>query len=104
MHKGVDLLLDKPLRNRGQAVEFINRRGVPMTPSHLAKLRVTGNGPAFRKFGRVVRYAEGDLLQWIEDRLTPLVRSTSELPGHRRRTTRPVRRAALPEIMVASND
>lgn len=41
----------------------------------LPKLRLRGNGPVFRKFGRSVRYAIEDLDAWAKDRCR---RSTSE--------------------------
>jgi excisionase family DNA binding protein len=46
------------------------------SPSTLAKLRLYGNGPAFTRIGRVIRYRRTDLDRWMSDRLA---RSTSEL-------------------------
>ncbi len=43
--------------------------------STLAKLRVSGGGPAFRKFGRSVRYSREDLQRWADERSR---RSTSD--------------------------
>jgi hypothetical protein len=43
--------------------------------STLAKLRISGGGPAFRKFGRSVRYDPDDLKRWADERSQ---RSTSE--------------------------
>jgi predicted DNA-binding transcriptional regulator AlpA len=36
--------------------------------SWLAKARMSGEGPAFTKIGRSVRYTETDLLQWMKSR------------------------------------
>lgn len=43
--------------------------------STLAKLRLTGGGPVFRKLGRSVRYHPDDLERWAGERSQ---RSTSE--------------------------
>ncbi|MGA3190735.1 MAG: helix-turn-helix domain-containing protein [Bryobacteraceae bacterium] len=43
--------------------------------STLAKFRIEGAGPIFRKFGRSVRYARADLQRWADDRSR---QSTSE--------------------------
>jgi len=43
--------------------------------STLARLRIEGTGPAFRKFGRSVRYSREDLRRWSDERSR---RSTSE--------------------------
>lgn len=37
-----------------------------LSPRTLEKWRVLGQGPAFRKFGRKVVYAETDLEAWAE--------------------------------------
>jgi predicted DNA-binding transcriptional regulator AlpA len=36
--------------------------------SWLAKARMSGEGPAFAKIGRSVRYSDADLLQWMKSR------------------------------------
>jgi excisionase family DNA binding protein len=53
-----------------EAAEFLG-----LGHSTLAKLRVSGGGPAFRKFGRSVRYSREDLQRWADERSR---RSTSE--------------------------
>jgi hypothetical protein len=40
-----------------------------LSPRTLEKLRVTGNGPQFRKFGRRVLYAFSDLKDWANARI-----------------------------------
>jgi predicted DNA-binding transcriptional regulator AlpA len=42
----------------------------------LERLRVTGNGPAYVKTNRLVRYRQADLDTWIADRVR---HSTSEV-------------------------
>jgi predicted DNA-binding transcriptional regulator AlpA len=37
--------------------------------SWLAKARMQGDGPPFVKFGRSIRYAEGNLVQWTQAHL-----------------------------------
>lgn len=43
-------------------------RVLGLSASTLAKLRLTGSGPAFRKLGRAVRYAPLDLQTWADAR------------------------------------
>jgi excisionase family DNA binding protein len=47
----------------------------------LGRWRVSGRGPAFRKFGRRVLYALSDLLEWADDQRRL---STSEQMGRRK--------------------
>jgi len=46
-----------------------------LSPSTLAKMRVTGNGPVYCKLGRRVVYRPADLEQWLQSRTT---RDTSD--------------------------
>ena len=39
---------------------------VQLTVNHLAKLRITGNGPRFIKMGRLVGYDVADLDAWLD--------------------------------------
>lgn len=60
----------KQLRT-GEAAEYLR-----LAPSTLAKMRVRGDGPAYRKAGpRIVLYAREDLDLWLRSRIR---RSTSE--------------------------
>jgi predicted DNA-binding transcriptional regulator AlpA len=36
-----------------------------VSPSFLAKARMQGTGPRYRKLGRAVRYAQADLDHWL---------------------------------------
>jgi hypothetical protein len=53
-------------------------RRIGVSPSFLAKARMRGDGPRYRKFGRVVRYAPADLDDW---QLTCSRNSTAEKPA-----------------------
>jgi predicted DNA-binding transcriptional regulator AlpA len=44
-------------------VAAAKRLGV--SPSFLAKARMQGNGPRYRKLGRAVRYSQVDLDHWL---------------------------------------
>jgi predicted DNA-binding transcriptional regulator AlpA len=46
-----------------------------ISPSTLAKLRLTGNGPVYCKLGRRVVYRREDLEAWLESRVA---RNTSD--------------------------
>ena len=67
--------------DRTEAAEYIRAKGLPSTPATLRKLACVGGGPAFRRFGRAVRYEQAALDEWIADRLTRPLRNTSELPN-----------------------
>jgi len=52
--------------------------GVPVAPKTLTKLRVTGGGPRFHRFGRNILYTVPDLLEWAKSRLSRKLTSTSD--------------------------
>lgn len=58
--------------NPKQAADYLG-----LKPNTLAKMRVYGNGPKYRKHGFRVLYALEDLLDWSEKSSR---RSTSETP------------------------
>ncbi len=58
--------------NAKQAAEWLG-----LKPNTLAKMRVYGNGPAYRKHGQRVLYSLEDLQEWSDDRRRS---STSETP------------------------
>jgi len=63
-----------------EASRWLMDRGIPRTRKTLEAGRVRGcsSTPPFRRVGRSVRYAEADLLSWIDSVLTEPLRSTSE--------------------------
>lgn len=56
-HRGSNFLATE------DAAAFLN-----LSPRTLEKYRVIGGGPVFRKFGRRVMYAIGDLEAWADQR------------------------------------
>jgi hypothetical protein len=67
------------LRRKEAAAYVTNVSGANCAPATLAKLAVTGGGPLFRKIGRCPIYDTDDLDDWIESRISPPLRSTSDL-------------------------
>jgi hypothetical protein len=68
------------LLRRAEAARYVqDRRGYPCSPKTLAKYAVVGGGPRFRKAGRFPLYDPTDLDEWINDKLSDLVTSTSAL-------------------------
>lgn len=51
-----------------------------LSASTLAKLRLSGEGPRYRKLTRAVRYAEADLQAWSDAR----IRASTSDDGQRR--------------------
>ena len=66
------------LRRKAASV-YCKENGYPVAEAALAKYAVVGGGPIYRKFGRIPIYATDDLDAWIAEKLSPLVRSSSEL-------------------------
>jgi hypothetical protein len=65
---------------RADAARYIREaHAIPCAPTTLAKYAVLGGGPAFRKAGKFPIYSRDDLDAWASQRLSALVRSTSEL-------------------------
>ena len=69
----------KYLRRDQAAVYIRETYNMPCTRQQLAKLAVTGGGPAFRKAGPFPLYDLPDLDSWAKSRIGPRVQSTSEL-------------------------
>ena len=68
------------LLRRDEAADYLEKiHGQPCNKQYLAKLAVTGGGPAFRKAGKYPLYAPTDLDAWALSRLSPPVHSTAEL-------------------------
>src|SRR5215468_790198 len=71
-----------PALPRRDASEYLERKhGVKLAPATLATLACLGNGPLFRKDGRRPIYPVSGLDEYAKGRLSPVVRSTSELPA-----------------------
>jgi len=54
-------LEEQRLLNTAEAAKFLNR-----AENTLRIARIRGNGPAYRKFGRTVRYTIEDLIAYVE--------------------------------------
>jgi Helix-turn-helix domain len=63
--------------SRSEASDYLVSRGLHIARQTLAKFAVTGEGPAYRSFGRRVVYDPADLDAWIDATLTNVRRSTS---------------------------
>ncbi len=67
------------LHRSKSASEYLAAKGVRRTENTLAKLRVIGGGPEFRRIGgRDVAYEESALDAWVEALVSKPLRSTSE--------------------------
>jgi hypothetical protein len=63
---------------RRQASEYLHaEHGIRVAWQTLAKLAITGEGPAFLKDGRFPLYEQSDLDAWAEKRLGKAARSTA---------------------------
>ena len=67
------------LRGNDAAKYVEDVHGQPCSPKTLAKLRVVGGGPAYRKAGKFPLYEPDDLDEWARAKLSRKVRSSSEL-------------------------
>lgn len=75
---GVETVMQNKQYLRCQdAAAYLQQRVGVGTPRTLANLRVTGGGPKYKKFGRIVVYAPCDLDAWLESKMTPCLQSTS---------------------------
>jgi hypothetical protein len=68
----------KGILNSKEASLYIKSHGGIASESLLAKLRLTGGGPIFHKFGnKRIIYKTEDLDNWISSRLSKALESTS---------------------------
>jgi hypothetical protein len=70
--------LDRLLRRIEAARYVVETYNVPCSPKTLAKLACIGGGPPFRLAGRFPLYPVSGLDVWAQNKIGPLVRSTSE--------------------------
>lgn len=63
---------------RKEAAEYLRGAGFQITPSTLAKMAVSGDGPPIEYWSRFPTYPEQSLLEWAKGRLSRPVRSTAE--------------------------
>jgi hypothetical protein len=62
-----------------EASRWLTENGLPTAVGSLNSMRTKGYGPAWFKIGKYVYYTESALRQWLMYKLSPEVRSTSEL-------------------------
>lgn len=73
-------MIKERLKRREEAATYIAETfGFTVSPRTLANYAVTGEGPAFRKAGRIPLYSAEDLDAWASSRIGERVTSTSEL-------------------------
>ncbi len=65
--------------SRAQAAEYLQERYGAYTKQTLAKMAVDGTGPKFRRMGAFTYYLESDLDEWVAERMSAPVKSTTEL-------------------------
>jgi hypothetical protein len=71
--------LGRLLRRTDAAKYIVDTYGIPCSPKTLARLAcVTSKGPPFRLAGRIPLYPTSGLDEWAQNKIGPLVRSTSE--------------------------
>ena len=68
----------KKFYNSGQAADYLTQRGCPIAAQTLRKLRCVGGGPVFQKSGHFALYSEEGLNAFVQERLGPVRRSTTD--------------------------
>jgi hypothetical protein len=63
---------------RKAAAQYITENYFPCSPKTLAKLACIGGGPEFRRAGRIPIHEPHKLDSWVQSRIGPPVRSTSD--------------------------
>lgn len=74
-----DILKRRRLRRVEASHYLLNTWGISRTLKTLAKLAVTGGGPAYQKDGRFPLYTIESLDDWVASQLSPTVTSTAQL-------------------------
>jgi len=73
-------LTPKKFRPRkAAAARIFERWGYKISGQTLAKLACNGGGPPYRKIGSQTVYADDECDAWVQRRLSPLMRSTSDV-------------------------
>lgn len=71
-------LTPESLLSRDRVAQELTKHGFPIAPGTLRTMATRGNGPTYRRFGRVTVYKWGDAMAWAEARLSePLGGSNS---------------------------
>lgn len=72
-------MLERAMLRTPQAAAYLG-----VSPATLAKWRVFGGGPRYRKLGRVVVYDPAELEQWVEARSRTSTSTDSATPSAQR--------------------
>jgi hypothetical protein len=67
------------LLTREQVATALTAAGFPTKPRTLSTKATRGGGPPYRLYSSRALYRWADAIEWARSRLTPVVRSTSEL-------------------------
>lgn len=71
--------VQRPRLRRSAVPNYLaSKHGIDIAVSTLAKMATVGGGPAMQYSGRIPLYHIQDLDAWAEERLSKVVRSTSE--------------------------
>lgn len=69
----------RPRLRRSDVPDYLaSKHGIDIAVSTLAKMATVGGGPAMQYSGRIPLYHIRDLDTWADERLSKVVRSTSE--------------------------
>jgi hypothetical protein len=80
MISNAEVTKQERLLRRAEAARYLTEIWrIPCSVGTLAKLAVMGSGPEFRKAGRTPLYPEDALDSYAQAKMSPRVRSTSEL-------------------------
>ncbi|WP_064681270.1 hypothetical protein [Rhizobium bangladeshense] len=71
------------LLRRAEAAAILQTAGYPISATTLATMASRGDGPLFKRFGRIPLYRHGDLMEWAEQRSTPFGHSVTECEAAR---------------------
>jgi hypothetical protein len=71
------------LLTREQVADALTRAGFPTKARTLSTKATRGGGPPYRLYGARALYHWGAALDWARSRLTPVIRSTSELKAEK---------------------
>lgn len=64
--------------SREQAAAYVRGKGLPCAKLTLQKMATTGGGPKYQKFGNRVVYTSECMDQWIAEKLSAPIASSSE--------------------------
>jgi len=68
---------DDDLLEPSEASAYLRRLGLPHSAATLAKLRCTGNGPAYFQIGRRIRYTRPRLREYVAGRTREMISTSS---------------------------